>query len=455
MRIRPAGLAIAVALAGGAALLSTASPQPRKAAAAPAVASAPPMGWNSWDCYGTSVTEAQVKANADYMAKRLLRHGWQYIVVDIQWSEPNARAGGYNPEPHLEIDQYGRLIPAVNRFPSSAGGKGFKPLADYIHGLGLKFGIHIMRGIPRQAVAANMPVYGAKVRASDIADKSSICRWNSDMYGIDMSRPGARAYYDSIIGMYAGWGVDFIKADDILRPAHHEEIAAIHQAIVATGRPIVLSLSPGPARAEDVAFLRRNANMWRVSDDFWDEWPLLRENFTLLSIWGGIGGPGAWPDGDMLPFGRIGIAAERGADRRTHFTPVEQKTVMSLWSIAQSPLMFGGDLPSNDGYTEALITNDEVLAVNQKGSHGREFFSSGSQRVWTADAAGGKAKYLAVFNLGDGSDQNIRIDWQQLGLPAVCVLRDLWEKKDVGEIRDGYTFRVAPHASALYKVSPK
>src|ERR1017187_8800274 len=121
------------------------------------LAGSPRMGWNSWDCYGTSVTEAQVKANADYMSKNLLSHGWQYIVVVIQWSEPNARAGGYNAEAHLDMDQYGRLIPAVNRFPSSADGKGFKPLADYIHSLGLKFGIHIMRGIPRQAVAGNTP----------------------------------------------------------------------------------------------------------------------------------------------------------------------------------------------------------------------------------------------------------------------------------------------------------
>ncbi len=418
-----------------------------------ALAGSPPMGWNSWDCYGTSVTEAQVKANAGYMSKNLLSHGWQYIVVDIQWSEPNARAGGYNPEPHLDMDKYGRLIPAVNRFPSSADGKGFKPLAGYVHSLGLKFGIHIMRGIPRQAVAGNTPVEGAAVHAADVANKYSVCRWNNDMYGLDMSRPGAQAYYDSIIQLYAGWGVDFIKADDILRPIHREEIAAIHRAILKTGRPMVLSLSPGPARAEDVEFLRANANMWRVSDDFWDEWRLLHENFTLVGIWGGVGRPGAWPDGDMLPLGRIGIVAERGTDRHSRFTPVEQRTVMSLWSIAQSPLIFGGDLPSNDESTTSLIANDEVLAVNQKGSNCREFFSRGEQRVWVADSPDSGSKYLGVFNLGE-SDQDIRIQWPELGLPQACVLRDLWERRDAGEVRGGHTFRVAPHASGLYKLTP-
>ncbi len=145
-------------------------------AAGPAtVAATPPMGWNSWDCYGTAVTEAQVKANADYMAQHLKQHGWQYVVVDIQWSEPHAQAHGYRPGAELAMDEYGRLIPAANRFPSSAGGQGFKPLADYVHGLGLRFGIHIMRGIPRRAVQANLPVFGSKARAAEIADIRTRC----------------------------------------------------------------------------------------------------------------------------------------------------------------------------------------------------------------------------------------------------------------------------------------
>jgi hypothetical protein len=420
-------------------------------AAAEDVAATPPMGWNSWDCYGTTVTEAEVKANADYMAKHLKQHGWQYVVVDIQWSEPNAQAHGYRPGAQLSMDEYGRLIPAVNRFPSSADGRGFRPLADYVHGLGLRFGIHIMRGIPRQAVTANLPVFGSQARAGGIADTASICPWNTDMYGVDLSRPGAQDYYDSILKLYADWGVDYIKADDIARPAHREEIAALHRAIGKTGRPIVLSLSPGPAMIKDVAFLEGNANMWRISDDFWDDWKALRLNFILMSIWSGVGRPGAWPDADMLPLGRIGIRAERGDNRMTRFTRDEQRTLMSLWSIAQAPLMFGGDLPSNDDFTLSLISNDEVLAVDQHGAHGGAFAEGGDSVVWTADGPGPDEKYVAVFNVGEAAPIDIRVEWAALKLPERCAVRDLWERKDLGTVTGGYTFHVKQHGSGLYK----
>jgi hypothetical protein len=412
------------------------------------------MGWNSWDCFGTTVTEAEVKADADYMARNLKAHGWQYIVVDIQWSDPNAQAHGYRPGAELSMDPNGRLIPAENRFPSSAGGRGFKPLADYVHAQGLRFGIHIMRGIPRRAVEANLPVAEGKVRAADIADAHSVCPWNSDMYGVDMRRPGAQDYYDSIVKMYAGWGVDYIKADDIARPMHGEEIAALHQAIVKTGRPIVLSLSPGPATLKDLPFLQANANLWRISDDFWDEWRYLRQNFLLLQIWGGVGRPGAWPDADMLPLGRIGIRAERGGDRMTRFTRDEQRTLMSLWSIAQSPLMFGGDLPSNDEFTLALLTNDEVLAVDQKATGGQSVSENGDRVVWAASATGSNAKYVAVFNLGAANAIDIPLEWGAVGMTGRSTLRDLWERKDMGAIDTGYTFRVAPHGAGLYKLTP-
>jgi alpha-galactosidase len=411
------------------------------------------MGWNSWDCYGTSVTEAEVKANADYMAKNLKAHGWQYIVVDIQWSDPNAKAHGYRPDAELAMDANGRLIPAENRFPSSAGGRGFKPLAEYIHGLGLRFGIHIMRGIPRRAVTANLPVAGSKAHAAEIADVHSVCPWNSDMYGLNMQRPGAQDYYDSLVKMYADWGVDYIKADDIARPVHMEEIAALHHSIVKSGRPIVLSLSPGPATLHSLPSLQAYANMWRISDDFWDEWRYLRQNFLLMQIWGGVGHPGAWPDADMLPLGRIGIRAERGNDRMTRFTKDEQRTLMSLWAIAQSPLMFGGDLPSNDEFTLSLLTNDEVLDVDQQAFGGESISESGDRVVWAATAPGSKARYVAVFNLGAANPIEIHVDWGAIGMPNRCLLRDLWERKDVGTIDTGYTFRVAPHGAGLYKLT--
>lgn len=323
------------------------------------------MGWNSWDAYGTTVTEAEVKANAEYMAQHLSRHGWKYVVVDIQWSDEKAKAHGYRPNADLNMDGFGRLLPAENRFPSSADGAGFKPLADYVHKLGLKFGIHIMRGIPRQAVRANTPIQRTRWKAEDVADPKSVCEWNTDMYGVDLSKEGGQAYYDSIVRLYAEWGVDFIKADDMARPLHGAEIEALDRAIRKSGRPMVLSLSPGPADVKQAAFYQAHAQMWRVSDDFWDRWVDLKKNFDLMAPWSPYSKENSWPDGDMLPLGRIGVRAERGDDRRSRFTADEQQTLMSLWAIARSPLMFGGDLPSNDDATLKLITNDEVLAVNQ------------------------------------------------------------------------------------------
>ncbi|HSW49697.1 MAG TPA: glycoside hydrolase family 27 protein, partial [Bryobacteraceae bacterium] len=249
------------------------------------LAPAPPMGWNSWDSFGTTVTEAEVKANADYMAKHLARYGWQYIVVDIQWSELNPKTHGYRPNAELAMDSSGRLIPAPNRFPSSAEGRGFKPLADYVHSKGLKFGIHIMRGIPRRAVDADLPILGTGRKASEIADRNSICRWNTDMYGINTSLPGGQDYYDSIVQLYAGWGVDFIKADDMFGGpdgVHISEIEALGKAIRKSGRPIVLSLSPGTRDARQVDRYSQYAQMWRISGDFWDRWVDLKRQFPNL-----------------------------------------------------------------------------------------------------------------------------------------------------------------------------
>ncbi|HWA88024.1 MAG TPA: glycoside hydrolase family 27 protein [Opitutus sp.] len=356
----------------------------------------PPMGWNSWDCFGATVTEAQTKAQADYMAAHLKSHGWTYIIVDIQWYEPGAQGHEYRKNATLTMDAFGRLTPALNRFPSAADGAGFKPLADYVHSLGLKFGVHLMRGIPRQAVEKNLPVKGTPYHAADIANRASICPWNPDMFGVDMSKPGAQAYYDSVFALFASWGIDYVKVDDISRPYHdHEpEIEAIRRAIDASGRPIVLSLSPGETPLDAAAHVAAHANLWRISDDFWDRWLPLREQFDRLAAWNRYRSPGAWPDADMLPLGNLG-------QRTTRFTPDEQRTLLTLWSIARSPLMHGGDLTKTDPATLALLTNDEVLAVNQHSTNNRPLFHRDDLVAWTADVPNSPDKYLAVFNARD------------------------------------------------------
>lgn len=267
------------------------------------LAQTPPMGWNSWDCYGASVREDEVRANADYIAKNLKQYGWEYVVVDIQWYEPNAKSDQYNPHAPLVMDDYSRLMPAVNRFPSAAEGQGFKPLGDYIHSLGLKFGIHILRGIPRQAVAQNTKILGTDYTAADIADTSSTCDWNTDMYGVDPSKPGAQEYYNSIFQLYAEWGVDYVKVDDISRPYRKDEIELIRSAIDNSGRPMVLSLSPGPTPVAEGEHVSKHANLWRMTDDFWDRWDLLYGMFERADAWSDYIGPGHWPDADMLPLG--------------------------------------------------------------------------------------------------------------------------------------------------------
>ena len=421
--------------------------------AQPHLAPRPPMGWNSWDAFGTTVTEAEVKANADYMAKNLSKFGWTYVVVDIQWYEPNARAGGYREDAELVLDKYGRLLPAVNRFPSAANGKGFKPLADYIHNLGLKFGIHIMRGIPRQAVQANLPILGTKLGAADIADQKNICKWNTDMFGVDMNRPGAQTYYNSIVKLYADWGVDYIKADDMSAPVFQEpEIAALHKAIEKSGRRIVLSLSPGPTNIDHITALRRNANLWRISNDFWDRWPDLKQQFYYAQSWQHLTGPNAWADADMLPLGRIGIRAERGQDRQTRFTKEEQVTLMTLWAIFRSPLMLGGDLPSNDMWTLSLITNREILAVNQDSLNNRELFNRATEIAWVADVPNSKEKYLAVFNLGDGLAE-MRVGCREIGLQTDrCQVRDLWKGTDLGVFQNDIKAKINSHGAMMLRV---
>lgn len=355
----------------------------------------PPMGWNSWDCFGTTVTEDHTKAQADYFAKHLKPHGWEYIVVDIQWYEPGSSGHSYREGAPLTMDGFGRLLPAPNKFPGSVNGAGFKPLADYVHSLGLKFGIHLMRGIPRNAVKANLPVHGTEFHAKDIANTASTCPWNPDMYGVDMSKPGAQAYYDSVFSLIASWGVDYVKVDDIARPYHQneKEIEAIRQAIDHTGRPMLLSLSPGETALSAAAHVSEHANLWRISDDFWDTWSSLEEQFARLNNWNPHRRPGAWPDADMLPLGVL-----RMGERSTRFTREEQYTVMSLWSIARSPLMHGGDMTKTDDFTLSLLTNDEVLAVNQNSINNRQLFSHDDLVAWIADVPGSPDKYLAVFN---------------------------------------------------------
>ena len=391
-----------------------------------------PMGWNSWDCYGASVTEDIVRGNAEFMAKHLKEFGWEYVVVDIQWYEPNASTHWYTPFAPLCMDEYSRLLPAENRFPSSAGGQGFAPLADYIHSLGLKFGIHIMRGIPRQAAHKGTAVLGTDETARDVASTRSICLWNTDMYGINTMSEGAQKYYDSIFELYASWGVDFVKCDDICREMPHceEELRMIAKAIENCGRDIVLSLSPGPALPEKSELYKETANMWRITDDFWDDWRLLYEMFERAKTWSIHTGAGHWPDADMLPIGPIRLCDD--PNHWTQFTQDEQRTMMTLWSIFRSPLMIGGEMTGFDEFTMSLLTNARILEMHKNARHSHEVWrrvhENGETILWTAAHAEKLGQYVAVFNAGE-EDDTVTLDLSDLELDGKKNITDLWSGK--------------------------
>lgn len=431
------------------------------------VAPVPPMGWNSYDYYNTLVNEEQVRANADYMAKNLKKHGWEYVVIDIQWSDENAgkqngKGVQYIPFSHFCLDEYSRQIPAVNRFPSAANGAGFKPLADYIHSLGLKFGIHIMRGISRFAAHNHLPIKthdGSKVTADQIANAYSTCAWNPDMYGVDFRNPYAQDYYDSIFELYAEWGVDFVKVDDICRhvkePIYENEVKMMAKAIQNSGRGMVLSLSPGPAVIEKAHLYETYANMWRITDDFWDKWELLKPMFERCEVWQKHSGEGNWPDCDMIPLNVLGYGwADANAEHKgwkCNFTQAESRTMVSLWSIVRSPLMIGTDLPQLDDFSLSLITNDEILSMNKNPNQARLSYSDENLIEWVQECDD-NSYYAAYFNVGE-EEKTVKINLiteenqDNQGEPQI---RDLWNHKNYGAKAE---FKIPKHDCLVVKIS--
>jgi alpha-galactosidase len=411
------------------------------------------MGWNSYDCFGGEVTETEVLANADYMARHLLKYGWEYVVIDIAW-HTDQQMNDFHADTML--DAYGRLLPSVRRFPSAQNGVGFKPLADVIHGLGLKFGIHVMPGIPKWAVERNSPILGSGARARDIAHPTRVNQlWPDGLPFVDLTRPGGQEYYDSLFKLYAGWGVDFVKADGI-GGYDPDQVEAFDLARQRCGREMVLSLSAGcPDHSTYRRHRQEHCEMYRISEDLWDRWPQLEMAFYNFMAWQSFIGPGHWADGDMLPLGRIGAIQhpDNAPDRMTRFTRYEQTTLMTLWCIVQSPLMFGGDLPSNDPWTLALITNPDVLAVNQTGLNPHELFRDCSCRslAWVCDLPN-QAKAIGVFNF-DGRDRHvIRVPFSEVDLPSTCLVRDLWDRRDLGSVSEILEAEISPHGARLFSV---
>ncbi|WP_242053133.1 glycoside hydrolase family 27 protein [Dysgonomonas sp. GY617] len=417
----------------------------------------PPMGWNSWDCYGPTVEEHEVKANSDYMAKNLKKYGWEYIVVDIRWFVENDKAGGYNQtDPIYVLDEYGRYLPAVNRFPSAANGAGFKKLADYIHSQGLKFGIHIMRGVPKEAVARKLPIEGTNgITADQIYSTELQCEWLRDNYTIVANKPGAQEYYNSIMDLYASWGVDFIKIDDLSRPYHQAEIELIRKAIDQTKRPMVLSTSPGETPLNKGYHVKEHANMWRMVDDVWDTWGHLTHLMQVAQGWYSYISPGTWPDCDMIPLGRISVRGERGEDRMTRLTKDEQYSLMTFFTILRSPLMFGGDMPSNDAFTLSLLTNEEVLKMHRESTDVRQIYQTKGKLAITSRNPKTGDIYLALFNIQDSKSDTVGVSFADVGIKNNSSIEDMWSGEKLGVFTDSFSRRLSPHSCGLYKINSK
>src|SRR5580698_3678035 len=424
------------------------------------LAPTPPMGWNSWDSYGLTINEMQFRANMVVMAAQLKEFGWQYVVVDEGWYLENPELASMPEKLRYTVNARGQYEPAVNRFPSARPGGGFKPLSDAVHENGLKFGVHIIRGIPKQTVLANLRIGRTSYRTSAAADTSDKCPWNPDNFGVKANAAG-QAWYDALMKQYADWGVDFIKVDCIAsHPYKAAEIRMIHRAIVRSGRPMVLSLSPGPtavANAEEVA---ANAQMWRISQDLWDHWrkgkewsQSVRGQFPLLAIWAKYAKPGNWPDADMLPIGELGPTPGEGAPRTTRLTEDEQRTMMTLWAVSRSPLMLGANLTRMDGFTKSLLINPGVIALDQHSVENHFVGQDGNIVSWTAKSADTPSSYIALFNLGE-TQVRVEKPFHFYELPNDSYkVRDVWVRKETGE-HPGVSVELPAHGSILFELRP-
>ena len=423
------------------------------------LAAKPPMGWNSWNCLGWDANENEIKAAADYMNANLKQLGYEYIVIDQLWYGDSSASNFEDfvheripVKPTYHLDEFGRLLPDTTKYPSAKGTNSFKPLADYIHSLGLKFGLHLLRGISWEAADKNLSIKGTNYKAASIAQPTKGCDWYDGFYGVDMTKPGAQEYYNSVFKLFAEWGVDFVKADDMVNTA---EIEGMSKAARLSGRDILLSVVP----SDDIpiSFLKENVHMARTGYDFWDVWQMLKQGFPVAAKVAKDAVPGFWPDLDMLPIGKIGkkISYKGPNERIANFNVPELHTLFSLWYISRAPLIIGGYLPETDSITLKLLKNEEALTVNRIGKNPRQVKFKNAIIIWMADIENSDDKFLAFFNQWESIEPiNIKVAFQQLGLDSTASynIRDLWAKKNLGIFKNIFSSPIEAHGAGLYRV---
>lgn len=415
-----------------------------RALSAPITAAKPPMGWDSFDCYGVYLNEKEAMANLEAMARVLKPSGYKYFIVDNGWfGEYKLLPDGYPAEKFahdVRLNKYGLYLPSKMLFPH-----GFKPLVKRCHELGLKFGVHLMRGIPRKAYKENLPIKGTPYHARDIADTNAAdnCTWCKYNYGVDMTKPGAQAWYDSVVRHVVDMGAQYIKYDDMV--SHPAEIEAVVRAIAKTGQPVVLSLSPGN-KVDPKAFATYcKANMLRVTPDIWDDMTGIDQAFAAWHKWSGYERPGFWIDLGMIPFGQLQLMSPphntasdkrtvaltgRGSIRWCRFSLPQMETFITIRALAASPLIVGGDLVTLDAVSLRLLTEPEMIACDQNGVMGHLVNETNGIEVWLAPKQNtqGKRGWIGVFNRTP-AEKNVAISKDMLGLTTAKDVRltDIWK----------------------------
>jgi len=436
------------ALAASAALLAVFSGRAR--AAENGLGQKPYLGWSSWSLEATKfpgyggeawLSAEHLKQQSDALAARLQKHGYDRLNMDAGWR------GGW--------DGFGRPTPDAKKFPL-----GIHELADYVHAKGQKFGIYYVPGIDDDLLALNPPILNTNLHLKDIVfrPRHLATGWNGGS-AIDFSKPGAHEYIQSLANLFASWGIDFLKFDGVTPGSDHDEgdidarpdVAAWSQALVKTKRPIWLTLSWKIDMRQN-EFWKRWANAVRVTqdvesyDDKLTHWqPQIARHFEAARLYAQDAGKGkGWSDLDSLLVGNGEMSG---------MTPDERRSVMTLWAIACSPMYVGDDLTKLDALGLELLTNNEVIAVQQRGNVARLVSGEGQSQVWAAYNED-KSVTVALFNRND-APASVVASWLELGLAGPAQARDLWAHQDLGLVSGKFEASLAPHACRLLLLRPQ
>jgi hypothetical protein len=461
---RAARAVLVLALTAGAATAVPAAqadtPTATPAATATELAAKPYMGWSSWSMQSSKypglnpdgdysyLTEANVLKQADAMAAKLKQYGYEYVNIDAGWWMNKDWKSGF--------DQYGRQAPDPVRFPN-----GMKSLADHIHSKGLKAGIYLPVGLEKGAYGeGKVPIWNAPgCTTADIVypDLRTTNGWDS-AYKIDFGDPCAQKYINSQAQMFADWGYDFLKLDGVGPGSFKSgdnynnvaDVAAWQKAIATAGRPIHLELSWSLDIAH-AADWKKHSNGWRIDTDVecycntlvtWEN--SVNDRWDDAPAWSNKAGPGGWNDFDAIDVGN---------GEMDGLTKAERQSYMTLWAISKSPLYTGDDLTRLDSYGVSLLTNKEVIAVDQNDSPvARPVTTVGDQQVWGTKNADGSYT-VALFNLGD-SPAAVTAHWASFGFTGNASVRDLWSKSNLGTYKNKITATLPAHGSRLFTIKP-